>query len=77
MQQHVQDRFVTMQQRRGVLEVFGNDLGGTADVVCDSPFDVSLLLVFNNQTIMRRHGRPMWEVRKQKAHRRILHRGRQ
>ena len=27
VQQHVQDRFVTMQQRRGVPEVFGDGLG--------------------------------------------------
>ena len=35
VQQHMQDRFVTMRQRRGVPEVFGDGLSGTA-VVCDS-----------------------------------------
>ena len=37
VQQHMQDRFVTMQQRRGVPEVFGDGLGRAAEfVVCDS-----------------------------------------
>ena len=31
VQQHMQDRFVTMQQRRGVPEVFGDGLGRAAD----------------------------------------------
>ena len=42
VQQHVQDRFVTMQQRRGVPEVFGDGLGRAADssFVTPQPFDV-------------------------------------
>ena len=32
VQQHMQDRFVTMQQRRGVPEVFGDGLGRAADL---------------------------------------------
>ena len=42
VQQHMQDRFVTMQQRRGVPEVFGDGLGGAADssFVTPQPFDV-------------------------------------
>ena len=41
-QQHMQDRFVTMQQRRGVPEVFGDGLGRAADssFVTPQPFDV-------------------------------------
>ena len=42
VQQHMQDRFVTMQQRRGVPEVFGDGLGRAADssFVTPQPFDV-------------------------------------
>ena len=42
VQQHMQDRFVTMQQRRGVPEVFGDGLGRAADssFVIPQPFDV-------------------------------------
>ena len=42
VQQHMQDRFVTMQQRRGVPEVFGDCLGRAADssFVTPQPFDV-------------------------------------
>ena len=42
VQQHMQDRFVTMQQRRGVPEVFGDVLGRAADssFVTPQPFDV-------------------------------------
>ena len=42
VQQHLQDRFVTMQQRRGVPEVFGDGLGRAADssFVTPQPFDV-------------------------------------
>ena len=42
VQQHMQDRFVTMQQRRGVPEVFGDGLGSAADssFVIPQPFDV-------------------------------------
>ena len=38
----MQDRFVTMQQRRGVPEVFGDGLGRAADssFVTPQPFDV-------------------------------------
>ena len=38
----MQDRFVSMQQRRGVPEVFGDGLGRTADssFVTPQPFDV-------------------------------------
>ena len=41
-QQHMQDRFVAMQQRRGVPEVFGDGLGRAADssFVTPQPFDV-------------------------------------
>ena len=41
-QQHMQDRFGTMQQRRGVPEVFGDGLGRAADssFVTPQPFDV-------------------------------------
>ena len=44
VQQHMQDRFVTMQQRRGVPEVFGDGLGRAADssFVTPQPFDVLL-----------------------------------
>ena len=40
--QQMQDRFVTMQQRRGVPEVFGDGLGRAADssFVTPQPFDV-------------------------------------
>ena len=56
VQQHMQDRFVTMQQRRGVPEVFGDGLGRAADssFVTPQPFDVLPGLVFNNQ-IMEIH----------------------
>ena len=42
VQQQMQDRFVTMQQRRGVPEVFGDGLGRAADssFVTPQPFDV-------------------------------------
>ena len=42
VQQHMQDRFVTMQQRRGVPEVFGDGPGRAADssFVTPQPFDV-------------------------------------
>ena len=42
VQQHMQDRFVTVQQRRGVPEVFGDGLGRAADssFVTPQPFDV-------------------------------------
>ena len=42
VQQHMQDRFVTMQQRRGVPEVFGDGLSRAADssFVTPQPFDV-------------------------------------
>ena len=42
VQQHMQDRFVTMQQRRGLPEVFGDGLGRAADssFVTPQPFDV-------------------------------------
>ena len=56
VQQHMQDRFVTMQQRRAVPEVFGDGLGRAADssFVTPQPFDVLPGLVFNNQ-IMEIH----------------------
>ena len=42
VQQHMQDRLVTMQQRRGVPGVFGDGLGRAADssFVTPQPFDV-------------------------------------
>ena len=42
VQQHMQDHFVTMQQRRGVPEVFGDGLGRAADssFATPQPFDV-------------------------------------
>ena len=42
VQQQMQDRFVTLQQRRGVPEVFGDGLGRAADssFVTPQPFDV-------------------------------------
>ena len=45
VQQHMQDRFVTMQQRRGVPEVFCDGLGRAADssFVTPQPFDVCLV----------------------------------
>ena len=43
VQQQMQDRFVTLQQRRGVPEVFGDGLGraaGSSSFVTPQPFDV-------------------------------------
>ena len=58
VQQYMQDRFVTMQQRRGVPEVFGDGLGRAADssFVTPQPFDVLPGFgVQQSQTVMEIH----------------------
>ena len=56
VQQHMQDHFVTMQQRRGVPEVFGDGLGRAADfvrfVTSAAIWMFCMVLVFNNQTVV-------------------------
>ena len=50
VQQQMQDRFVTLQQRRGVPEVFGDGLGraaGSSSFVTPQPFDVLLRLLLS------------------------------
>ena len=46
VQQHMQDRFVTVQQRRGVPEVFGDGLGRAADSSFVTPQPLTFCLVW-------------------------------
>ena len=49
VQQHMQDRFVTGQQRRGIPEVFGDGLGRAADSLCVTPQPFDFLPGFGVQ----------------------------